>query len=106
MRESAPGQGDAATNSTASGKELTHAIRARDRKRWWEIHDREAYICPDCGRGNDKIDEWHVHHVGQQPGKIVGLCRTCHHVRHGADRKSINLHAWKEEFLELGAEGP
>jgi len=77
--------------------------RANDRERWWSIHDKETYICPDCGRTQDEHNEqWHVHHLNGVPGKIVALCNGCHLVRHGADPKTVNLEVWQEEFLALG----
>jgi len=77
--------------------------RAQDTKRWWEIHDKETYICPDCGRTQSEHDRrWEVHHIDGIAGNVVGLCLTCHKVRHGADRRSIELEAWKDEFLALG----
>lgn len=82
--------------------ELTGTHRQHDRKRWWEIHDKETYICPDCGRRDDEVDEWHVHHIGAVPHKIVGLCDLCHKERHGATRWRIDLESWKREFVALG----
>lgn len=81
---------------------LTNADRRNDVGRFWEIHDKDEYICPDCHRERDEIRRWEVHHVDREPGNVVGLCLTCHKVRHGADRKSVDLEAWKEEFLKLG----
>lgn len=81
---------------------LTASIREQDRKRWWGIHDRDDYICPDCGRTREEIERWNVHHVGKQPHKIVGLCQLCHNVRHGAIRWKNDLEAWKDEFLAIG----
>lgn len=81
---------------------LTPAVRQQDRSRWWEIHDPEEYVCPDCLRGADDVRGWEVHHLNRQPGKIVGLCEVCHHVRHGATRWRIDLETWKEEFTNGG----
>jgi hypothetical protein len=82
---------------------VTDIERVQDRQRFWEIHDMESYICPDCGRTNDEHDHrWEVHHLDGVAGNIVGLCAECHKIRHGAKRRYINLEAWKEEFLELG----
>lgn len=83
--------------------ELTDRIRVADRERWWEIHDKGSYICPDCGRTDADVEEWQVHHIDRQPHKIVGLCRVCHKVRHGAERWRIDLETWKEEFVALGS---
>ena len=85
--------------------ELTKSHRNQDTKRWWEIHDKDEYVCPDCGRDNSHkhFNEWEVHHIDREPHKIVGLCRTCHKVRHGATRSEIDLEAWKEGFMSLGS---
>lgn len=82
---------------------VTQPQRRVDRARWWEIHDRESYICPDCGRGCGDVIRWEVHHINREAGKCVALCQTCHKVRHGAVRRRINLQAWKEEFTALGS---
>lgn len=78
--------------------------RTIDRTRWWEIHDPDEYVCPDCGRGNDHptFQQWEVHHIDRQPGKVVALCRICHNVRHGAERWRIDIETWKEEFVSIG----
>lgn len=80
----------------------TSSVRQRDRRRWWEIHDQDDYVCPDCGAMEPEVDEFQVHHIDREPGKIVALCVTCHQVRHGATRHEIDLDAWKEEFVALG----
>jgi predicted Fe-S protein YdhL (DUF1289 family) len=77
---------------------VTNPQRKRDRKVWWSIHDKDEYICPDCERQRDEIREWELHHINKEARKIVGLCKTCHAVRHGAERTHIDLEAWKEEF--------
>lgn len=82
---------------------LTASERMKDRSRYWEIHDRGEYVCPDCHRGGDEVRRWEVHHINKEPGKIVGLCLTCHKVRHGAKRRSIDLETWKQEFVNGGA---
>jgi hypothetical protein len=84
---------------------VTTTERAVDRKRWWEIHDRETYVCPDCGRTQAEHGRpWEVHHLDGVAGDCVALCRTCHKVRHGARRRDLELGAWKDEFLALGTE--
>lgn len=82
---------------------VTTTERHADRVRWWEIHDKDTYICPDCGQTLDEHGRrWEVHHLDAEAGKCVALCQTCHNVRHGADRKSIDLETWKREFLAMG----
>lgn len=81
---------------------LTSTVRRNDRERFWTIHDKDGYICPDCGRPRGEIRRWEVHHIGREPGNVVGLCLTCHKVRHGADRKAVDLDYWKESFRSLG----
>lgn len=81
---------------------LTDQRRQDDRAQWWNIHDKETYTCPDCGRQREDIRRWEVHHINGTPGKIVGLCQTCHKVRHGAERWRIDLETWKDEFVKIG----
>lgn len=85
---------------------LTALDRTVDRKKWWETHDKETYECPDCGRTNDhpEFRQWEVHHINGEPGNVVALCQKCHNVRHGAERKSISVEWWKDEFLSVGNE--
>lgn len=85
-----------------AGQELDAMVRHEDRERWWSIHDKERYLCPDCGRSQSEVKRFDVHHIDAEPHKIVGLCQECHMVRHGAERKKISIDAWKEEFLALG----
>jgi len=75
--------------------------RVADRERWWSIHDRDSYICPDCGRTSDhpEFRQWEVHHHGGQAGKCVAVCERCHQVRHGAERRSVSVEWWKQEFI-------
>lgn len=81
----------------------TKMERVRDRGRWWSIHDKDEYVCPDCGRTRDEHDRrWEVHHLDGVAGKCVALYRTCHLVRHGAKRSNCDLEAWKREFVGLG----
>jgi len=83
----------------------TPAEQKLDTKRWWEFHDKDTYVCPDCRRTqNEHGRRWEVHHINGEPGKCVGLCQTCHRVRHGAERRKIELGAWKREFLALGSD--
>lgn len=95
-----------AIDSQTPDSELGPRHRARDRKRWWEFHDKDTYVCPDCLITDDDegFTEWEVHHINREPGKIVGLCRVCHRVRHGADRRSLDLGTWKRDFLSVGEE--
>lgn len=83
---------------------ITNQHREQDRTRWWEIHDKDTYICPDCGKTADEegFRGWEVHHIDAEPGNVVGLCYVCHWVRHGSDRRDIDLEAWKDEFLAVG----
>lgn len=85
----------------------TTAARARHRNRYWSEYDIEEYRCPDCGRGRDEVRRFELHHKDGNPrngarDNLIGVCQTCHHVRHGAVRWKINLEAWKAAFLALG----
>lgn len=83
---------------------VTSTQRAVDRARWWEIHEKDSYICPDCGRTRDEHGrQWEVHHIDGVAGDCVALCKSCHYVRHGSEMKSMELWAWKEAFLAHGA---
>jgi len=84
---------------------VSEATRIADREVWWNIHDKDEYVCPDCGRTNDhpEFGRWEVHHINNEEGNIVALCQACHHVRHGASRRSVDIEAWKAEFLATGS---
>lgn len=87
--------------STASG---------RYADRYWNEHDRDDYVCPDCDRHADEVDELQVHHIDRDRSNtdmdnFVGLCHVCHWVRHGSTRWRIDLDAWKTAFLSLGHGG-
>jgi len=82
--------------------EVTDSIRTMDTLRWWEIHDKDSYTCPDCLRDPEEHPhQLEVHHVNKEPHKIVGLCAACHDIRHGADPHSRDLEFWKQGFLAL-----
>jgi len=86
--------------------EPTSMERQRDRERWWSIHDKETYVCPDCGKTQkEHRRRWEVHHLEGVAKNCVALCEVCHNVRHGADRVSIDLETWKSEFLSIGTDG-
>jgi len=75
--------------------------RIRDRDRFFEIHDPDEYVCPDCGRSKDEHGrKWDVHHIGGEAGKCVGLCRSCHHIRHGATRRTVDVGLWKRDVRD------
>jgi hypothetical protein len=83
--------------------EITSIDRTEDRTRFWEMHDKDSYVCPDCGRTRDEHGRrWEVHHLDGVAGNVVGLCLPCHKIRHGAKRRNIELEAWKDEFLQMG----
>jgi len=82
---------------------VTNRERQEDRERWWKIHDKSEYRCPDCGRKQEEHGrEWQVHHINRERGKIVALCESCHKIRHGADPKAVDLEFWKNGMLSLG----
>lgn len=78
-------------------------VRHHDRETWWQMHDKDEYVCPDCGRTNEHNEFrcWEVHHIDGVPGNVVGLCQTCHYVRHGTKRWRMSLETWKEEFVSM-----
>lgn len=74
--------------------------RRIDRDKWWSIHDKDSYVCPSCHQTQKEHGkEWQVHHINDMPGKIVGLCKPCHGIRHGAEPRDAHLECWKREFL-------
>jgi len=82
---------------------VTDMQRNGDREKWWSMHDKDVYVCPDCGRTQAEHGRvWEVHHIDNIPGKIVGLCKSCHYIRHGGDPKSVDLEFWKEGMQSLG----
>jgi len=82
--------------------EPTEMERATDRERWWSIHDKEDYICPDCGRTQAEHQRlWEVHHINGVAGDCVALCKACHYIRHGSEPKDVDLEWWKQGFLDL-----
>jgi len=83
---------------------VTGSQRVADRERWWDIHDKDEYICPDCRRTQAEHGRpWNVHHLDDVPGKIVALCECCHRIRHGANPVSADLEAWKAAFVDMTA---
>jgi len=84
------------------GYKISSAKARQDTERWWSVHDKTEYVCPDCGRGYDEVRRFEVHHIDYDERKIVGLCQSCHYIRHGAKRRNVNVEWWKEEFLQLG----
>lgn len=62
--------------------------RMKHREKFWSGQDKGSYNCPDCDRGIEEVSEFQVHHKdGDQTNgdmeNLVGLCRECHHDRHG-----------------------
>jgi formate-dependent nitrite reductase cytochrome c552 subunit len=79
---------------------VTSSVRSDDRERWWEIHDKDTYVCPDCHRTREQHGRrWEVHHIDRVPGRVVALCKPCHDIRHGADPITVDIEAWKAGFL-------
>jgi 5-methylcytosine-specific restriction endonuclease McrA len=90
-----------------SSGEFVSRVYARE---WfWRTHDRESYECPDCGRGDDRVQRFEVHHIdsdptNNEPENLVAVCRRCHRWRHGEGPtvSGLDLDEWKDEFLSLG----
>jgi len=83
--------------------DLTRIDRENDRQRWWSIHDKDTYICPDCGRTQAEHGrQWEVHHIDRTAGNCVALCLSCHKIRHGSSPEVVEVDWWKREFLALG----
>lgn len=75
--------------------------RVRDRERFFDIHDPDEYVCPDCHRTQAEHGlPWHVHHIDGEPGKCVGLCQSCHQIRHGATRRTVDVDLWKRDVRD------
>ena len=75
------------------------------RERFWSEHRKEAYDCPDCGRGMDEIHRtFEVHHINGDPHdnsleNLIAVCRFCHAVREGRKPGSKEL----QNFLKSRA---
>lgn len=82
------------------------------REQFWATRTYRGYICPDCGRGLDRVYAFDVHHKdgnphNNDPDNLVGLCRRCHRWRHdGSTLSGLDVEEWKEEFGRLGGRGP
>lgn len=83
------------------------AKRARNRHkmRYWRTHDKETYECPECGRGNDEVVRFEVHHKDGNPhnGKesnLVALCQRCHYKIHDRTPPE-SLEEWKNRVSDL-----
>lgn len=84
------------------------------RQWWWSQHNRDEYVCPDCGRGNDRVIEFHIHHIdgdplNNNPENLIGLCNRCHSWRHntGPTLSGLDVEEWKQAFVgKSGAENP
>lgn len=77
---------------------VTPNERVEDRERFWSIHDPDEYVCPDCERTQDEHGRrWEIHHIDGEAKKCVGLCRSCHRIRHGSTPGTVaDVDLWKE----------
>lgn len=62
--------------------------RKPHRERYWSDRDKSEYTCPDCGDGLEEVSRFEVHHIdgnaqNGDPENLIGLCKECHHDRHG-----------------------
>lgn len=81
---------------------------ARDdhREFYWTLFDRETYECPDCGRGDDEVNDFEVHHLDRDPlngrlWNLLAVCNRCHVWRHGGDNLSgWSVEEWKRGFVD------
>jgi len=82
--------------------------RGRSKKKFWRENDRSDHSCPECGRSDEQVEQWEVHHEDGDPmntdlDNLRALCRDCHYRIH--DRTPPRtLDEWKAEF-EAFAEG-
>lgn len=83
--------------------QLLIRTRHEAREKYWEVHDREAYACPDCGSDGPL----EVHHLDGNPfnndmENLLALCYTCHRDRHRRWRVEQRLDAMRAEVENLG----
>jgi len=83
--------------------------RGRSRKKFWKHHDRNSYICPDCGATADETERFEVHHIDGDPmntdlENLRGLCQACHYQHHGRTPPRT-LNDWKDGFEEYATTG-
>lgn len=53
--------------------------RSRHRTRFWNDHDKATYRCPTCGRGEELVRHFEVHHIDGNPlngddENLIALC--------------------------------
>lgn len=82
--------------------------RSRHTNRYWQNHDKETYLCPDCGRGIESVWRFEVHHIDENPlngdpDNLIALCFECHRRRHGQEPKRESLEDWKGRIEDLGS---
>jgi 5-methylcytosine-specific restriction endonuclease McrA len=67
--------------------DYTNKSRRLARETYWQVHDRDTYECPDCGRSEGQLQgTFEVHHKNGEPldnrlENRVALCRACHMLR-------------------------
>lgn len=78
--------------------------RQGHRERFWEQHDKEQYVCPNCGRGRGEVEQFQVHHISGHPEdgsdrNLIALCRKCHWEKHNISPGERKGH-WSERFFD------
>jgi 5-methylcytosine-specific restriction endonuclease McrA len=77
--------------------------RREDRVKFWEVHAKGTYECPQCGKTQEDGATFDVHHIDGNPengdmGNLTALCRECHRDEHGMQPGKERGH-WSEEYF-------
>jgi len=73
------------------------------RERYWQVHSKNEYSCPDCGRGQDEIvGEFQVHHKSGNPHdnrleRLIALCGFCHRLREDKKPSLERIEAYRDQ---------
>jgi hypothetical protein len=82
--------------------------RGRHRKQYWSDTDKTSYRCPVCGRGNDLVHQFEIHHIDGDPlngddENLIALCWWCHLQANGKAQQTLPFDEWCSGFLTLGS---
>jgi hypothetical protein len=84
--------------------DYTDKSRRLARETYWQVHDRDTYECPDCGRSEEELQgTFEVHHKNGQPldnrlENRVALCRVCHLLREGKKPSQAAIQRLRDQY--------